>query len=363
MKNRRLKVFVIGFFCISCCSWTSVAGDDLQKALGLLKAKLLNLAEQLDDLPFYNPPEISIDELKNDGLNLRSDTKTPDKIQGKNGLLCVVYDINTPVRQGDNTYSIWAKKPLYSSVYAAHCGYGCGLHSMKNLIFMTKTLLEKDAAKRKEIIADMNRHEVFLHYVEGDNKGASTTDRTLWRQPWIGDEAGKDNWIKIWSSVGKSSHFDDPAALLADTIRLRDAIKTGEAFAPAFSKKVLRHAVILGDINVCAKVVYNLWWSLYGWKKQQSNNSKFWNDGIKDIKMILLNKKHFVIPIHAYYTHPSSRHWMAVVLRKIVDDKLEIFFIDSDHSGFKPGTQRRFLGAILCGLGIVDSPDVFNLPH
>jgi hypothetical protein len=355
MKNRLLKIIAVSFFCMSCCSWTCVAGDDLQKAFSLFKAKLINFAEQLkieqlkiDQLKAEQQkaeqqkaeqqkaeqqkiekqkaelPFVSTDKL---GLNFRSVLNGSGTFNGKN-ITYVIYDVDTPVKQnGYSAVNIW--KSYGAKQYFGKCG--CGLHAMKNLIFMTKILDAKTDEERNKAIQSMNSHKVFLDYLEG-SKAA-------------GDVGGAKNWLSIWGA-GKSGSFhcptfDNPPARYEDAINLRDAIFNGIAFAPTGSKEILKRAVILGDIE------------------KVSNNSGVWSNGIDELKKRMSEKSCFIIPIHIYYTWYDGsypvRHWIAIVLRGLKNNNLEIFFIESGISGLGLKKHKQLVGYILYGLGIKGS--------
>lgn len=303
MKKRLLNFFAVSFFCALCCSWTPVAADDLQKALGLLKAKLLNLAEQLEERPF-----VSADAL---GLTYRNTLSGNGTFKGKN-ISYKIYDVNVAVKQGKN-----------------ECG--CGLHTMKNLIFMTKVLDAKTENKRKKAIEKMDDRDVFNHYVNGSKSSE--------------DEGGVSNWVSIWSKgkvgSGHCPTFDNPPARYLDTINLRTAILNNNAFAPQGSKEVLNRAIMLGDID------------------KVSNNQDVWTSGIKELRECMKKKSHFVIPIHIYYSWKDGsetiHHWMAVVLRGFKNNILEIFVVESGTKGLGLKKHKQLVGWILYGLGITDS--------
>jgi len=294
MKNPRLKVFVIGFFCVSCCSWTSVAGDDLQKALGLLKAKLLNLANELDS-----------------EVNLSEHSLTKSGVIGE----YAVYNI--PVLSQENGGGL-----TNISGYSYYkIGYGCGINAIKNTIFMTMFLLEKNKNKREEILAKMKNPEVFLHYFEGKKNNNIST---AWQSRWDGESEKQTNWVTEWLKKRKAAgmttaHFAEPSARPADVSNLIEKMIQGDVIAPQGSQEALKKIIKLGNVM--------------GTQRTEGYNCQIIvnNDDINKIKEAMKNSR-YILPMIGRWTHSKGAHTLMVVIRKTKRGKKEILFADSSNN-------------------------------
>jgi len=360
MKKCLIKNSILGFCCILNCLGTSVFDDERQKEQTLFEGMKPNTLKEEEVVPFVPADKLGL-KFRNGSCSDGAVKKGTGRFNEKD-ITYAIYDVYTPVLQG-NTQPI-AKKLIslgskeyrpdklaqidkeykhvrggFHSMLPA-CYFGCGLHAMKNLIFMTKILKAKTEAERTKAIADMDSYEVFLHYVEGEN---NEKDKNLWNQPWDDDLPGEKNWLTIWSSGKK--WFDEPPATFEDTKRLRIAISKGEAFAPAGSKEILKNAIILGDVEKTA------------------NKKSVWKNGMQSLKRRMKENSSFIIPIHICYTWYDSdyepkkpiRHWLAVVLRGFKNNNLEVFVVESGTTGMRLNKHKQLVGYILKGLGITRS--------
>jgi hypothetical protein len=359
MKKCLVKNSILSFFCILNCLGTVVFDDERKKEQTLFDDMKPNKLKEDQAVRFVPADKLGL-KFRNALVDDVAFMRGTGRFNGKD-ITYAIYDVHTSVLQGDDKSIVETlidleakeytpnRKAKFSEKYKRSsdsippaCYFGCGLHTMKNLIYMTRILKAKTKNERDILIDDMNSYAVFLHYIEGKNK---KRNYKKWNRPWVADSPGRKNWLKIWGRGKK--WFDEPPATFEDTKRLRIAILTGEAFAPKDSKEVLKNAIILGKSNV----------------KKKSNKKLVWKNGIQSLKRRMKESASFVIPLHIYYTwydktfkpQKPIRHWIAVVLRGFKNNNLDIFVVDSGQYGLSLNAHKKLVGRILQGLGIKDT--------
>jgi hypothetical protein len=308
--------------------------------------------------PFYRPPKTSVEAIYKRagdgyfGLLFRNRISTEklhaiqlqawDVNDKKNVCVVKIYDICPRVYQTQNDDCLKERyKKLGSEKIVKNYKFGCGLHALKNLIFMTRLFLQPKKKNLKAIAHDMNKFFVFLHYLEGGTKKEMVNNYSIntWRNRWLDDIPGQQNWLSIWEK-DKKTHFDDPPATLQDVKRLKKCIFEGTAFAPNGSRLVLSHTITLGDMNQSKFNQDNIKKKIMD-VKDASNDESVWTNGIKKLKEAFDSNEDFVAPLHIYYSYICNgipgRHWVTVIVRSIEKGTLEIFLIDSSCISFGSG--------------------------
>lgn len=162
-----------------------------------------------------------------------------------------IYDIDPFVYHSPSKQKYEEFKP---TIFTSKQEIGCGFHTMKNLIFMTKILTEKEKNQREAALNNMNSYQVFLHYGEGGIMQDSANNHDDWRKTWEDDEQGENNWVSIWKTKPSSPENPIPETFLEDILEFRrivekEKIQKNKVFLPAGSKKILENAIVIGDIT------------------------------------------------------------------------------------------------------------------
>ncbi|MFH1831885.1 MAG: hypothetical protein ABH827_03725 [bacterium] len=319
-------------------------------ALESLKTKLIDLATKLNETkkglrappdkpaPTYkkNEPRLVSKRLMGTELVAQNMTEPnqPQKINSTN-----FYDVKVFTQCDPGPLqNIGAKK--FRNLY------GCGFHSLKNVLFLTSIIL---AGNTEQLKAELDSAQTFTHYFEAPtpllaNRPAPKNLQD-WQYKWDGD-TGNKSWYYVWEEYRKSknipapgftpqTYLDDPPTQDHDLENLKQKIITQEALAPAGSVGIAKNLTIIEYID----------------EKNYLNTTL--SDAIKLLKLAKEFEKQdtIILPFQISYTHKYStnwqrnpninaphpygktgRHWIAVVINKY-NKTTEVFFTDSWRYG------------------------------